>query len=91
MNKRIECEVRGMVQMVMFRDFTKRNARKLGLTGFVKNNTDGSVSVIAEGEDGVLGRFMEILNKGPMLARVDDISIEWKDATGEFTSFDIKY
>jgi len=91
MNKRIECKVSGKVVMVMFRDFTKRKARKLGLVGFVMNNQDGSVSVIVEGEEGTLGQLMETLNKGPILARVDDVSIEWKDATGEFISFDIKY
>ncbi len=77
--------------MVMLRDFTKRNARKFGLVGFVENNTDGTVSVVAEGDENTLNEFIKKLHKGSMFAKVNDVKIEWKEATDEFTNFDIKY
>lgn len=87
----IECRVTGRVQMVMYRDFTQRKARLLELFGFVRNNPDGSVTVVAEGEKEGLTRFIEKLHKGSLLARVDDVEVEWKAATGEFKDFLITY
>lgn len=62
-HKRIEYTVRGRVQLVMFRDFAKRNADRLGIVGMVRNNEDGSVSVIGEGEEVALAAFSEALKK----------------------------
>lgn len=91
MQKRIECLVFGRVQMVMYRDFTTRNARALGLTGIVKNRDDGSVSVIAEGEESALENFVAKLKKGPILASVERVELAWKEATREFSDFCIVY
>jgi acylphosphatase len=91
MKKRIISQVAGRVQMVMYRDFTTRRARSLGLVGSVKNMQDGSVLVIAEGEESILLVFIEALKKGSLFARVDRVSVEWKDATGEFVDFTISY
>ena len=51
MEKRLECQVFGRVQLVMFRDFVTRKARARGIVGTVKNNPDGSVSVVAQGDE----------------------------------------
>ena len=59
MQKEIEVIIRGRVQMVMFRDFTKRKAGSLGLTGTVKNLKDGSVCVVAQGDEDKLNKFIE--------------------------------
>ena len=91
MNKRVECVVTGRVQMVMYRDFTARSARKLGIVGTVRNCTDGSVFVVAEGEESALSQFLLLLRKGSVLASVEDVSASWSDATGEYTSFTITY
>lgn len=91
MNVRVECRITGRVQMVMYRDFAQRKARKLGLFGFVRNNNDGSVMVVAEGEHGVLERFVSLLRKGSVLSRVDQVEVEWKEATKEYGDFIIKY
>lgn len=91
MKKRVECKIIGRVQMVMFRDFTTRNARRLYLTGFVKNNPDGSVLVVAEGEENNLRAFLIKLERGPLLARVDRIETMWKDPVGDFSDFQIIY
>jgi len=89
--ERIECHITGRVQMVLYRDFAQRKARRLGLLGFVRNNTDGSVTVVAEGERVKLEVLIEKLRKGPVLARVDVVEAAWKDATGEFEDFSITY
>ena len=89
--KRIECEVKGRVQMVMFRDFVQRKARKLELAGWVQNKADGSVAIVAEGVESALQEFVRLLWRGPILAHVEDVVVSWKDATGEFGQFIIRY
>jgi acylphosphatase len=95
MRKRLSCTLTGIVQGVMFRDFVKRKAVALGLVGTVRNMSDGSVSVIAEGEEKDLEKLIPLLRKGPiisrMVARVDHIEERWGDATGEFSNFQILY
>jgi acylphosphatase len=83
--------VSGRVQMVMYRDFAQRKASGLGITGEVRNLPDGTVEVIAEGGKAVLEKYVGLLKKGPMLARVDRVVVEWREPTGEFTSFSIVY
>ena len=91
MNQRIECRVTGRVQMVMYRDFIQRKASGLGLFGFVRNNPDGSVTVVAEGLREKLEQLIVKLHKGSILSRVDNVKVEWKEATGEYSEFKIEY
>ncbi len=91
MQKRLECQVFGRVQFVMFRDFVCRKGRKLGLTGTVKNNPDGSVSVVAEGDEAKLRELLSLIHRGPILARVDSVTETWFEPLGEFKSFAILY
>ncbi|MFC1615114.1 acylphosphatase [Patescibacteria group bacterium] len=90
-NKRLECKITGRVQMVMFRDFTNKTARKLGLTGMVRNMPDGSVYIIAEGEEEKLRELVEKLKSGPLFARVDHVEEKFLPATGEFKNFMIDF
>ncbi len=89
--KRITARITGRVQMVMFRDFAKRKARGLGLAGFVKNDTEGSVKVVAEGDDEALRKFVELLREGPLFGKVENITVDWEKPAFEFTSFEIIY
>ena len=91
MQKRLECKIKGRVQLVMFRDFVKRNAVKLGIVGTVQNTRDGSVWVIAEGEEERLNKLLGLLQKGSILARVDIVKEKWVKPSGEFSSFKIVY
>jgi len=91
MQKRLECEVFGRVQLVMFRDFVQRKARARGIVGTVRNNPDGSVSVRAEGDEGKLRELLELIHRGSILARVDRVGEAWAGPLGEFKSFDILY
>lgn len=91
MQKRLECVVTGRVQLVMFRDFVMRKSLARGLVGTVKNNPDGSVSFIAEGEEGKLQELFTLVRRGSVLSRVDDVREIWGNPLGEFKSFDIVY
>ena len=91
MIKRLKCRITGRVQMVMFRDFTRRNARRLDLAGTVQNISDGSVHVIAKGEEEKLEQFSLLLHKGSVFSRVDNVESRWEESTEEFTTFNIIY
>lgn len=73
--------------MVMYRDFAQRKARGLGVVGTVKNLPDGTVEVIAEGEEEILKRYIEKLHKGSILSRVQGVQIEWRPPLGIFKDF----
>ncbi|MEK7614663.1 MAG: acylphosphatase [Patescibacteria group bacterium] len=89
MLKCLECKIFGRVQFVMFRDFVKRRADRLKLTGTVENKNDGSVFVIAEGEGKALEELISYLKKGPIFAKVLSIEPKWLESTGAFTDFKI--
>lgn len=91
MQKRLECTISGRVQMVMFRDFVTRKARSRGIVGTVKNNPDGTVSVIADGEEASLRELLTLVHRGPLLARVDRVEEAWSVPLGNYRSFDILY
>lgn len=76
----------------MFRDFTKRTADKLGLTGFVENCSDGTVHVVAQGERSALENFVEnYLKKGPTFAKVASVAVEWKTPIEQYLDFCIRF
>ncbi len=89
MQKRLHAIVYGRVQGVFFRDFARRHARALGLTGFVRNAEDGTVEVVAEGEEVVLTPFLAFLRKGPLFAKVENVAEVWGEAEGTFSDFRI--
>jgi acylphosphatase len=91
MKKEIECNIKGRVVMVMFRDFAQRKAKSLNLVGTAKNLKDNSVQIIAQGEKEKLEKYISFLKKGPILARVDDISVFWKEPIQKFDGFRIMY
>ncbi len=68
--------VTGRVQGVGYRNFVEYMARKLGLSGFVRNLRNGNVEVLAMGAPEKLSEFRKALAKGPMMARVSGVSEE---------------
>jgi acylphosphatase len=74
-NTQVHVFISGTVQGVGFRQFVKHNARKLGITGWVRNLTDGRVEAILQGEQQQIERLIALCEKGPFLAEVGDISI----------------
>jgi acylphosphatase len=68
-------QVRGLVQGVYFRVSTREAAKRLGLTGEVKNLPDGSVWIAAEGAAAVVAQLIEWCRKGPPGARVTSVTV----------------
>jgi acylphosphatase len=91
MQKHIECHITGRVQMVMYRDFAMRNAKRLGIVGTVRNLPDGRVHLIAEGDELQLMSYIEKLSKGSALSHVEHIDVDWSNAREGFTDFSIRY
>jgi len=87
--KRINLVVRGRVQGVFFRASAQREARQLGLTGYVKNRNDGAVELVAEGEEDQVKDFLSWAQHGPSTARVDKVETRWRSYTGEYPDFRI--
>lgn len=80
-----------MVQGVFFRANTVAAARRLSLSGFVRNLPDGSVEVIAEGEKEPLQSLLEWCSHGPEGASVSKIEHEWEKENNEFKGFSVRY
>ena len=79
----------GRVQGVFFRSYIAGYARELGLFGYARNLSNGSVEVMAEGENEQLVKLVELIKDGPAAARVDDYKIEWSNYTDNFLEFHI--
>ncbi len=86
-----EIIVEGRVQGVGFRTFAQRKAAQLALRGYVMNLKDGRVRVRVEGDRESIEELARDLEKGPPLARVETVSVNWRVPTGRFTSFDVRY
>ncbi|MDP6099952.1 MAG: acylphosphatase [Dehalococcoidia bacterium] len=84
----IHAYIHGRVQGVLFRDFVKKAARPLSLTGFVRNLPDGeTVEVVAEGERDKLEEFLRHLESGPKGANVELVEYEWCPVHHQFQGF----
>ena len=87
---RLEARVLGRVQGVGFRVWALREGMHLGLDGFVANEADGSVRVVAEGSRDALDRLVERLEEGPPAAFVDRVGTRWEPARGMASGFRIE-
>lgn len=82
--------VRGRVQGVGFRWFVEREAHMLGIAGWVRNNHDGSVEVLAQGTRDQLSGLHGRLREGPRAARVDAVEVSDASAVDGLSSFRIE-
>lgn len=88
--QRVSLRIRGKVQGVFFRESSRQEASRLGLTGWVRNRDDGSVEAVAEGEPAALEEFIRWCHRGPQAARVTDVERSDGEPTGEFHSFSVE-
>ena len=75
MKKHLNIKVSGQVQGVFFRISAKEQADKLNITGFAKNEEDGSVYIEAEGSLENINKFLDWCHKGPPLAKIEKVEI----------------
>ena len=89
MMRRANIRVKGNVQMAGFRTFIKNIADSVNVKGFAENLDEGSVKVVCEGEEeGINELIASVKQNLPSFARVDEVSAEYEDYKGEFTSFE---
>jgi acylphosphatase len=72
--------VHGRVQGVWFRGWTVDQARALGLRGWVRNRTDGSVEMLVSGDEEAVKTMIALCNRGPSAARVEHVDVEEAEA-----------
>lgn len=90
--KTITMKVTGLVQGVGFRWTTQMIAQELGITGTVKNNPDGSVSIVAQGEELPLEHFIKKIKASPSVAgHVDHVDLNTISNAEKFTRFSVVY
>jgi acylphosphatase len=87
---RLHAIVHGDVQGVGFRYFVLRRARESGLMGWVRNRADGSVECLAEGPRGALERLLDDLRRGPGLAEVQSVDVDWRPPAGDLRGFEVR-
>ncbi|MFH1650434.1 MAG: acylphosphatase [Candidatus Woesearchaeota archaeon] len=83
--------IKGQVQGMYFRAGIKKRAKELTLRGWVRNNPDGSVEALVEGDDVILDRLIEYCKVGPQGAKVETVEIKKEKFENAFTDFVIKY
>jgi acylphosphatase len=88
--QRLSARITGRVQGVGFRHFTTRRAQRLDLTGWVRNETDGSVRLEAEGPREQLDALVDAVHEGPPSARVQNVDASFGEADGRFTGFRVR-
>jgi len=82
--------VSGRVQGVGFRFFVQENARQFGLTGWVRNQRDGTVEVLACGSRQNLEILLAALQRGPRSAFVSNVQSNWETGQEKFSSFRVR-
>ncbi len=79
--------VKGRVQRVGFRYFVENAAQREGIQGYVRNQHDGSVEIVAEGDVDAMQRFEMAVRRGPAGARVEDVETVEVEASSRFAGF----
>jgi acylphosphatase len=80
--------IRGRVQGVWFRESMRREAERLGVTGWVRNTPDGAVEAVVQGPAEAVDALIEWARSGPPMARVDGIKIEASKAHDQLSEFE---
>ena len=91
MIRRVRLVVTGMVQGVWFRASMQREARRLGLCGWVRNRADGAVEAEAEGDSDAVAGLILWAQTGPSGARVDRVNVQAVEPTGGDVEFALRH
>lgn len=85
--KTLRLVIHGRVQGVYFRDSMRREAQRLGVAGWVRNRSDGTVEAAVQGESAAVDAILRWAHRGPDYAQVEHIDIE--PHAGSYSSFEI--
>jgi len=83
--------ISGRVQGVWFRATTKEKAEELGVTGWVRNTSDGRVEAVFMGEEDKVNKLIEWCHQGPPLAEVEKVEVKPYTSEEEYKDFTIRY
>jgi len=86
----LQVRVTGLVQGVFFRAWARDEAQALGVSGWIRNCSDGSVEALLEGEAEAIEELIDLLREGPPGAQVEDVEIEEADREG-LSSFEVRH
>ena len=81
--------VTGKVQGVAYRAYVQDAATRFALLGYVRNLPDGTVAVVAQGMPDILKEFVEYLNEGSLLSKVESVAIDWRSVGATYTEFSL--
>jgi acylphosphatase len=87
----VSVTISGIVQGVWFRASTKEKAEQLGITGWVRNTSDGNVEAIFEGDDYLIKEILKWCQQGPPHARVENVIVKNRYSISGFDEFTIKH
>ncbi len=87
---RVNIFVSGKVQGVYFREKTREKAEEFGVSGWVRNLSDGRVEAVFEGEKDKVEEMVKWARKGPFWAKVNGLEVSREEYKGEFSNFEIK-
>ena len=85
----LHLRISGRVQGVGFREAMCREAEQLGVTGWVRNRSDGTVEAMVQGKPDAVDKIIKWAYRGPDAAQVIEVQVE--DAQGQFESFDLLF
>lgn len=90
MKKQAIIKISGLVQGVFFRAGASEKAKWLGLTGWAKNEPDGTVMIKIQGEGSDIKKMVDWCQSGPAFAKVSKVDVKWEKADDELKEFTIK-
>lgn len=85
----IQCVVSGKVQGVAYRAYIQDSATELGLVGYVRNLSNGTVEVVAQGDPTTLKDFVEYLHEGSLMAKVESVAVDWVSPKVTYDEFSV--
>ena len=87
--KCVQISIRGRVTGVYFRASAQREAKRLGITGGVRNRNDASIEILAEGEEDAIKELVSWAHHGPSAARVENVDVRYRSYSGDYSDFRI--
>lgn len=87
--KQVHVYIFGFVQGVGYRQFVKRQAKKVGLFGWVRNIPDKRVEAVLQGEKEKIEQLIALCRKGPFLSEVENVEVVWEESTEEYKDFSV--